>query len=986
MRWLFGLLILACLPLSLPAQQPYMWRLTDEDGLPSMSVYDVFQDSRGYMWFGTESGICRFDGRAFKVYPAPSAKSRSATSITEDRYGNIWFRNFAKQIFSIEQEKVMEMQMPEGIKDALGYQFSQGDSLFLMDWNMLYVTSTKRKKWQKVTNFPAKNNLLWEIHSHHDKSLWVFSDKEIHSYRAGKFTRISQTEHPKRFFSKSKKLYTFEDTRRRMLVWEGEQARQVLDSRTFEEMSKQLIHSLYIDNAHNYWFATSTGVFGYDVVGKPLFAGKPLLPNIDVSHILQDREGVYWISTLKEGVFVMPQLDIQLFNTQNSNLPTEAVNCLGVQDNRLLLGFNNGSLGLFDAQKGMYFVYQTQRKQQVETFYYHPWHKKLYVSAGTLLVFEPNNPTPIDSYFSGSIKKIAFLNEKDAILAAGGEAKMVRIYPKVAFEPPLDREWHKYYKVVKGSNETQPYPIYFIQLLSKRTRSVWVDKQKQEFWIASVDGLLLYQKGGVREVFDEKGKAIYGISFGQTADGTIWVGTIEQGLYAIRDQKIVAHFTQDKELTGNFCKTLWAEGRQVWFSTGKGIQRYDVQTKDFAIFNKHDGLHTYDISDLRILRDTLWVSTPKGLLCLHKDSLKRNTTPPLIYIQSFKISENEYKLNDSYTLAHDKNNIKIDFQGLAYRSRGEFRYKYRMLGLDSTWIYTNNANNFARYPSLPVGTFEFQVKAVNEDGVESDGMSIIQIIVLPPWWQTWWAMLLWLFLGLGLVWVFVWWRLRRVQERNRVEQELRSSQLSALKVQMNPHFIFNALNSIQEFIWLNEKRLANQYLGKFADLMRLTLDMSNENVVSLAEEIKVLHLYLELEAVRFENLAYQIDVSETILTEEVYIPSMLIQPYLENAIKHGLLHRQGKREVSLQVCQNEEKNTIICTIEDNGIGRAKSQEIQQARPKTHKSFATSATKKRLELLNYGKKQVISVQFIDLLDEAGKPAGTKVILQIPIQDM
>jgi LytS/YehU family sensor histidine kinase len=220
---------------------------------------------------------------------------------------------------------------------------------------------------------------------------------------------------------------------------------------------------------------------------------------------------------------------------------------------------------------------------------------------------------------------------------------------------------------------------------------------------------------------------------------------------------------------------------------------------------------------------------------------------------------------------------------------------------------------------------------------------------------------------------------------------MRQSQLAALQVQMNPHFIFNALNSIQEFILLNEKRLANEYLGKFADLMRVTLDMSTKDEVNLAAEIKHLELYLALEKLRFEDLEYQIELQESLPLHEIYIPAMLIQPYIENALKHGLLHQKQDRRLWLRfylssISGNEQlapKKLLICEIEDSGVGRAKSEELKQNRPQRHKSFATSATRKRLELLNYHKRNQIQLDVIDLQNATGQATGTKVSLIIPI---
>jgi len=200
---------------------------------------------------------------------------------------------------------------------------------------------------------------------------------------------------------------------------------------------------------------------------------------------------------------------------------------------------------------------------------------------------------------------------------------------------------------------------------------------------------------------------------------------------------------------------------------------------------------------------------------------------------------------------------------------------------------------------------------------------------------------------------------------------------------MNPHFIFNALNSIQEYILLNKKNLASDYLGKFADLIRTYLHHSDTGAISLQEEIDSLKIYLDLECLRFEEtLSYTFKVMNQLNTETIYIPTMLLQPYVENAIKHGLLHKKENREIDISFAKLA-NNTIECVIIDNGIGRKKSKEIQAKRSRFHKSFADNATQERLDLLNFEKEEKIGVQMIDLQNKEKIGIGTKVIITIPI---
>jgi len=225
--------------------------------------------------------------------------------------------------------------------------------------------------------------------------------------------------------------------------------------------------------------------------------------------------------------------------------------------------------------------------------------------------------------------------------------------------------------------------------------------------------------------------------------------------------------------------------------------------------------------------------------------------------------------------------------------------------------------------------------------------------------------------------------LKASQKQLALEKQYRDSELKALKAQMNPHFIFNVLNSIQEFIVLNKKDLASDYLATFAELIRSYLHFSNQGFISLSEEIENLQKYLELEALRFgDSLKYSIDIEIGIGSESKNIPTMIIQPYVENAIKHGLFHKKDSKSIKLSF-SSPEKDIVKCIIEDNGIGRANAKAISDKKNKAFKSFATEATASRLELLNQITNNKIGVETIDLIDDENLAAGTKVIITIPL---
>jgi len=201
---------------------------------------------------------------------------------------------------------------------------------------------------------------------------------------------------------------------------------------------------------------------------------------------------------------------------------------------------------------------------------------------------------------------------------------------------------------------------------------------------------------------------------------------------------------------------------------------------------------------------------------------------------------------------------------------------------------------------------------------------------------------------------------------------------------MNPHFIFNALNSIQELYTNGDKKMANEQMANFAALTRKILDVSGKQKIDLIDEIDILTKYLELEGIRFENdFSYQINLSDEIDEDYIQLPPMLIQPYVENAIKHGLLHKKGVKQLILNFTLSADESILYCEVIDNGIGRKASAEINKNKNAKHISFATSATQKRLDLLNKDKTTSVTVVFDDVLDEQQQIIGTSVNLQIPL---
>lgn len=238
-------------------------------------------------------------------------------------------------------------------------------------------------------------------------------------------------------------------------------------------------------------------------------------------------------------------------------------------------------------------------------------------------------------------------------------------------------------------------------------------------------------------------------------------------------------------------------------------------------------------------------------------------------------------------------------------------------------------------------------------------------------------------------------RLKNELTKGKVEKQLKEGEyqrqvnditFSALRSQMNPHFIFNALNTIQSYVYSNDKRSASNYLGKFSELIRKILDNSNKQKITLGEEIHVLQLYIDIEKARFGDTFHAvIETDPNLDTEDVFVPPMLIQPYAENAIKHGLLHHAGEKKLLIRMGKSTDEKYIDIIIDDNGIGREKSIEINKKRT-GHHSFANAANEKRIDLINQLHDKKTRLEIIDKKNTDGTAAGTTVIISIPVMSM
>jgi two-component sensor histidine kinase len=392
------------------------------------------------------------------------------------------------------------------------------------------------------------------------------------------------------------------------------------------------------------------------------------------------------------------------------------------------------------------------------------------------------------------------------------------------------------------------------------------------------------------------------------------------------------------------------------------------------------GLKGININDFSITNDQVFLATNEGVLYSDKQIFQDEVVPKF---SLSKIKSKKQWYEDGAVFDFQENAIDFHFQTIHYKSLGNYSYEYRLKELDTNWTSQSAAATKVSYLALKPGNYTFEARVRTSDVVTP--IQSRNFVIKKPFWMTYWFGTAMVLLFFGIVYLVFKWATNRARKKQLIKEQLALSQLTALRTQMNPHFMFNVLNAVQGLIYSNQKSRANEYLGTFSDLMRKTLDVSDKRSISIYEELETIKLYVELEKARFEgdDFDFILDFPKQVDLHQYQIPSLIVQPFVENAIKHGLMHKTGKKILSLSI-KKEKENYWEFEIKDNGIGREQSGKIN-ASMKKHQSFATKATSNRITLINKLSPLPITLQINDLENE-GIVSGTQVVLQIPIKEV
>ena len=957
MRTYFSILLICAITLSF-SQNPYYTTIDNTSGLPSNSVYDIFQDSNGFMWFATGKGLCKYDGNFVKTFTADFQSSKSGSCIQEDKFGRIWYENFDGFLYYVKNDELKSLRQDKPI----GY-FRFGiinNFLLLVTTNGVVFYDLKTLQPTKKINLQLAG--LSFVYCTKDK-LYVFDDK-LHEIDVNGCVKsfglpvnfktefnspiVQQTNNGIVIISKYTNNYC---------IFEN----QIFVKHKFS-FPTEFIQNLATQNK-NMWLCTTKGII---FVNAKTNQSKTYFANKNISYVYQDKDQNYWVSTINEGVYF-----IENFDTKIIELPAKPI---AVSQSKLdvVVGLENDAVFKIEPTthktKAIYKgtlnhgVYQLYCDVTTSTTFFTSSHFKL---------LKNNNTTEIGV---GAVKSVTKVDTKYYSFAASNISGLFTINAK--FKSDWDAVIEKYN--LKSSKDQINYNL----ISNCNGKSTTFNAFNNTIYYATNNGLIALSKLLQKEI-KYQNKTVYFTKLFYY-NKTVYGFSSDEKMYFITSSNVIKRYKIPKIIEDEAIERIDLESKYLFIFTKNAIYQtnLDLQVTQKILTLTKD----IEISDITVLNDEIYFASSKGVI-VKKNKVIKNSRPPKLFIDRIT-ANNKVRFFDKNTiLPCDQNNIKIDFTILNYIPNEKCSVLYSVN--NQNWNTLESTNRSLILSSLSSNEYTIRLKLNYKNSKE---LKTIHFTILKPFWQNPFLLFFGVLAVLALLYSYYKFQISKINKQNQLalekinlEKNVNQSKLKAIKSQMNPHFFYNALNTIQSFILSNDKKQAVNYLSKFSALTRTILEMSEKETLSVTDEIKTLTLYLDIEKARFEDdFNYQIICDNNLDTDNCTLPSMLLQPSVENAVKHGLLHKTGYKLVTIEFkIQNEFLNI---SIDDNGIGRLKSAELKATKNKNHLSFATKATQHRVDLLNSYNNKNIVMYYIDKFDQENRSLGTTVVFEIPLESM
>lgn len=1023
-------------------REPYFDRIMSENvkierGISQNSIVTIIQDNMGFMWFGTFDGLNRFDGYKFTTYNKEQGLSNESIRCMLVSNDSLWVGTehglnriilnydtidcFYKHIK--ESNSLSDNWINSIFKDHRG-------QLWICTSNGLDLFEYSKNNFKHFTDIETKFGLTGIQYN------TVLQDEKHNYYIAtdhGLFFVDAAKGEIEMFINDPSNNLSLPDNHVNALVFGDNQKLYVgtnkgltifnKTNKTFEKMIFNALDNIALetdqiicllkDSKNGIWAGTyGNGLCFIDTEINEIrgyrsnLAQNYSLSNNRVLSIYQSDEGIVWIGTFN-GLNKLDR-DAPKFRAYRANYEylsgfssNQVWSFLEYSPHEILVGTDNG-ISVYNKKSNSYSQSELfngpsvgLKNKQIRCLYKDSRNNYwIGTRHDGLYRFDPVSgkhwnykyiPTDKNSISNNFILDIIEDRKGCIWIATGNGLNRIDEHRK---------EFVHFFYNDSDFNSLADNKLYDLYL-----------NPKDQLWITTANGLAMFNEIAEdfttykipklnSEVKISSTNSFYSVF--EDEEGIMWLGSRGGGLIRFDIEKNEFNVLTMKDGLPDNVVYLVLEDRfkDIWLTTNWGLTRYNKTSGSISNFDITDGLQSnefnwnagYITSDGEI-----FVGGMNGFNAFYPEEINVHLAKQNIRITSFKkfnVLQNQVLNNgDTLWLEHDDNFFSFEFSALDYTNPSKRTYRYMLENYDSKWIEKKSENRIAEYTRVSPGTYYFRLMSTNTGGQWPEKGINFTIIVREPWYSTWYFRVIVVF-ALGIIiYSLIIMRMRFMKKKHEsvkqsyaIEKKLYQLEQKALQLQMNPHFLFNSLNSIQGLILGSDIDAAVHYLSKFSQLMRITLSNSVESFIPLVNELNALMLYIELETFRFgERFDFSIKIDPKIDQEFTEIPPMILQPYVENAIIHGLLNRTSKGKLLIELVL--EGQNLICVIQDDGVGRKKAIELREQSGIERVSKGMAITSERLTILNHFSNDIYSVKIIDLFDEMGDPSGTRVEVNI-----
>ncbi|MEO5642243.1 MAG: two-component regulator propeller domain-containing protein [Bacteroidia bacterium] len=981
------------------------------EGLAQSQVYAMVEDPRGYLWLGTRGGgLSRFDGLQFRTFTEDDGLPNNFVNcLSIDPGGNLWVGTDEGAAW-YDGQSFHSLKFP-GNNGLINDFYFGKDSIVYIATNDSGLVELQNEKviHHYYLGSGLLTNRVWCITAGLDDDTWIGTEQGAILIRNNRAKSYGKKQG---FPVVGVREIVLGNDKTLLFATYGSGLIRLKDSLVTrftvnDGLSNNSIQSMIQDRAGRIWLGTPSGVTRISGNEVKQFSEREGLCSNVVMCVLQDSWGNTWFGTSGGGACKLDGERFIHFNEKSGDMGTwvYALHC--DRKGKMWFGTSRGGVTEYD---GMYY-----------TNYY---EGAGFTSAKVKAFGEDTSGT----MWFGTQGDGAYKLENGSFTHFNTKNGLSQNYINAFLTDDFNRQWMA--TSGGGISIYDPATSSIVKIGEKQglheTRITSLASERDQYggiWAGSMRGgifYIQYDSAGVtfiRQYTAEKdnlpGNFVRCIA--RDRYGNMWFGFAGGGISRHATpvpEDFTPHFKtytkKDGLASDNVYLLQFDKEGNLWVGTEKGLDKIlcDEKGKILSIkhYGKGEGLNGIETSLNASCLDTagrIWFGTISGasMYTSQNDFITREA--PKIHLTGIRlffdpIEKTAYWNQDTKTkwfpipatieLPYTQNHLRFEFNAIDLRNPEGVRFRWKLFGFDKDWS-PENTDRQAIYSYLPPGEYTFKLQARNSDGFWSKAEEF-SFCITPPLWETWPFRIIAGLIVLFAIGMIFSWRVRLIKRKTKrqlekvtLEKHVLELEQKALRLQMNPHFIFNALQSIQGFIARNDSAEARKYLAKFGKLMRSTLENSRQTYTSILLETESLTHYLGLEALCHGNrFTYSIETDPGIDPEATFIPVMLIQPFVENAVIHGVLH-QLQKPGKIYIRFILEDKTVICEIGDNGVGRAKAKEYEAEIKKDHKSAALEITRERLMQANEKGKPVSSLEILDLFDEEGNASGTKVVIRI-----